>query len=290
MNTPLISIIIPTYNHAHLIKKCLQSIADQKFQGWEAIVVNNYSTDNTIKVVESFSDTRIKLINFHNNGVIAAARNEGIRNAKSDWIAFLDSDDWWYPSKLVEILSLLKDNDVIYHNLDVHSPSGRRMKTIKGRHFRSPIFDDLLTRGNQLPNSSAVIRKSLVEKVEFLSEDPDLFAFEDLDLWLKVSKVTERFCYLNRSLGAYWVSNENHSIASRKSIERTKYLYANHLSSVSRDSLKSAQALLNYLVTRERMLCGDRDLFFDFFKSLHHLKRLKFFFNSILFGILSLLK
>ncbi len=290
MTSPLISVVIPTYNHAHLIRKCLQSIVDQSYSNWEALVVNNYSTDNTDEVIESFSDSRIQVINFDNNGVIAASRNEGIRKATGDWIAFLDSDDWWYSSKLNEMTQVLYGNDIVFHNLDVYTPSGKSFRTIKGRRHKTPVFEDLLIKGNQVLNSSVVIRRSIVEKVGFLSEDPNLFALEDFDLWLKTSRVTERFYHVNRSLGAYWKGEANYSKASRKSIERMKYLYSTHLPSISDKSEKSALAVLNYLETRERMLCGDRFLLFDFMRTVHHLKRKKFFFNSILFGILSMLR
>jgi glycosyltransferase involved in cell wall biosynthesis len=290
MDSPLFSIIIPTYNHAHLIKKCLQSLIDQQFQDWEAIVVNNFSADNTLEVVESFEDNRIQIINFNNKGVIAASRNEGIRNAKGEWIAFLDSDDWWYPNKLSKITQLFNKSDIIFHNLDVNMPKGKTRKTLKGRKLREPVFEDLLTKGNQILNSSVVIRKNLIEQEGYLNEDPNLFAIEDYDLWLRIAKITSRFNFINEALGAYWVSNYNYSIANRKSIERMKHLYKIHLPAISDNKKHQAMALLNYIVTRERMLCGDRFLLFNFLRTVFHLKRTKFIINSIIFGILSIFK
>ena len=95
---PAVSIVIPTYNHGYFLKKCLQSVIDQTLTDWEAIVINNFSEDNTIDVVNSFHDPRIHLVNFKNNGIIAASRNEGIKISNADLIAFLDSDDSWYCS------------------------------------------------------------------------------------------------------------------------------------------------------------------------------------------------
>ena len=63
---PTFSVIIPTYNHADKIGRCIQSLIDQTYQNWEAVIINNYSQDNTVDVVESFKDKRIKLINFKN--------------------------------------------------------------------------------------------------------------------------------------------------------------------------------------------------------------------------------
>src|SRR3989304_1426515 len=76
--SPLVSVIIPTYNHAHFLREALESVCAQTHANWEAVVINNYSEDNTVEVVESFKDPRIRLENFRNNGVIAAFRNRGI--------------------------------------------------------------------------------------------------------------------------------------------------------------------------------------------------------------------
>ena len=100
MAEPTVCVIVPTYNHAPLLKKALESLIAQTFTDWEVVVINNFSGDDTIQIVESFNDSRIRITNFRNSGVIAASRNEGLRLAKGKYIAFLDSDDLWYPNKL----------------------------------------------------------------------------------------------------------------------------------------------------------------------------------------------
>src|SRR5687767_4383972 len=97
VSPPLVSVIIPTYNHAPFLREALESLIAQDFRDWEALVVNNYSTDDTLEVVRSFDDRRIRVENFRNNGVIGASRNLGIRLSRGKYIAFLDSDDKWYP-------------------------------------------------------------------------------------------------------------------------------------------------------------------------------------------------
>ena len=97
---PLVSIIIPTYPQATYIGKALQSIIDQTFKNWEAIIIDNHSTDDTQKILNQFVDPRIKCLKIKNNGIIAKSRNLGIKFAKGEWIAFLDSDDWWTKDKL----------------------------------------------------------------------------------------------------------------------------------------------------------------------------------------------
>jgi glycosyltransferase involved in cell wall biosynthesis len=82
MSNPLISVVIPTYNHAEFLKRSLKSVVDQTHQNLEIIVIDNHSKDNTDEVVYMFSDPRIHLLKIHNNGVIAVSRNFGITNSK----------------------------------------------------------------------------------------------------------------------------------------------------------------------------------------------------------------
>ena len=109
------SIIIPTYNRATLLKRCLESVIGQTYPNWEAIVVDNYSEDNTEEVVKNFNDNRIKYLKNHNYGIIAISRNKAIDIASGDWICFLDSDDCWYENKLEIMLNYVHDYDLIYH-------------------------------------------------------------------------------------------------------------------------------------------------------------------------------
>lgn len=89
----LVSIVIPTYNRAQDLERALKSLLAQTFCDWEALIVDNYSKDNTDELIKSFNDPRMKLFKIHNQGVIAASRNVGIKNAKGGYVAFLDSDD-----------------------------------------------------------------------------------------------------------------------------------------------------------------------------------------------------
>ena len=79
---PKVSIVIPTYNQANLLSKALDCVRAQTEMDWEAIIINNYSDDNTIETVEAYAEARFRLINFENHGVIGAARNIGIKYSK----------------------------------------------------------------------------------------------------------------------------------------------------------------------------------------------------------------
>lgn len=210
----LISIIIPTYNRARDLYHALRSVLAQTYPTWEALVVDNYSSDNTEDIVKSFGDPRIQLFKIHNNGVIAASRNLGIKHATGEYVAFLDSDDWWIPQKLEESLKYLEQGaDVVYHDLFLMTRHRQKIFWRKAhtRDLRSPVFNDLIANGNALNNSSVVVRKKLIDEIEGLSEDHDLVAIEDYDAWLRIAKFTEKFKKIPKTLGYYWEGGGNTS-------------------------------------------------------------------------------
>ena len=99
---PTVSVIIPTYNRAHLVDRAIQSVLNQTYKDFELIIVDDGSTDNTEDIIKEFQkkDERIKYIRHEENRGGSAARNTGIKAAKGEYIAFLDSDDEWLPIKL----------------------------------------------------------------------------------------------------------------------------------------------------------------------------------------------
>lgn len=107
-NMPLVSIIIPVYNMEPWIAQTLQSVLEQTFTHFQCIIIDDYSTDQTTTIIQSFNDPRIHLIQQPNAGV-SAARNTGIKHAKGTYITFLDGDDLWHPTFLHEMLTPLQN-------------------------------------------------------------------------------------------------------------------------------------------------------------------------------------
>jgi len=202
---PLISVVIPTYNRAHLLKRALQSVFDQRYSKWEVIVIDNSSVDNTDDIVNSFRDNRVRLFKINNHGVVAASRNKGIRVANGNWIAFLDSDDWWMPEKLSECVKRINDDvDFIYHPLRIfESKRFWLYKKTRTKYLKNPVLVNLLVDGNLIQNSSVVVRHSLLEKVNGIDESRDIIAAEDYNAWLKIANNTDKFIFINKALGYY---------------------------------------------------------------------------------------
>ena len=288
-NKPTVSVIIPTYNHGHLIEKCLNSLIGQTFKSWEAIIVNNFSNDNTIDVVNSFSDERIKLINFDNGGVIAAGRNKGLTIALGDYIAFLDSDDLWYEDKLEVAVAGMKDYDIFYHDLDYINKDGKTGKVMRCRKLYSPIFEDLLLHGNGLLGSSVVVKRSILDKAGGPNGNPLLFGIADFDLWIRISQVTEKFLYASKPLGCSWIGDHNLSKPSPDYVKRFRYLYSQYVDLLPKSKVIAGKAFLDYIIVRQLHRSGDLKSALDYFRIIPHVDSLQHKIKSFLFGLKFLL-
>ena len=248
---PLVSVVIPSYNHARYLGRALQSLIDQTYSNWNAIIVDNHSTDNTDEVVASFSDFRISFLKIHNGGVIGASRNVGIYASRGEWIAFLDSDDWWKPEKLLTCVKQIQDKvDFIYHDAKIIRSSFSLLKkrNLKSRKLRKPILMDLLNNGNIICNSTVLVRKSILIRVGGVSEKINMISSEDYNTWLKVSEITDGFVHIPKYLGYYAVhqnniSKKNNYLSWKSSVEQFTHM-------LSSEQLNRLDSKCNYLNAR----------------------------------------
>ncbi len=221
LNQPLVSIVIPTYNQAQYLKECLDSVIAQSYDNWEAIVVNNYSEDDTIDVVESYHDERIKLVNYHNYGCIAASRNEAIRQAKGELVAFLDSDDLWEPDKLKTcVKNMIPEVGLVCHQLRFFK-DGQTLNKLKIGPEKNATFDKLLYRANCLTPSAVVVRNELLEKLGSFNEDDKTITAEDYDLWLKLAQAGVKFKFVDEVFGKYRLHSSSASKSFIRQMEAT---------------------------------------------------------------------
>lgn len=116
----LVSIIMPSWNTSKWIGESIKSVISQTYQNWELIIVDDCSTDNTDDIVAAFNDNRIRYIKNEKNSGAAITRNRALREAKGEWIAFLDSDDVWVPEKLEKMIDFMVSHDYsfAYHDYE----------------------------------------------------------------------------------------------------------------------------------------------------------------------------
>ena len=212
----IFSIIIPTYNRSFDLNRSLKNIVNQIFTNFEVIIVDDGSTDNTPEVVADFSnDLNIKYIKIANSGRPSIPRNLGITQAKGKYIAFLDSDDWWHENKLQLAFECLENGaDLVYSDF-YKVKSLTEKEIVRVRNLKTNITTDLLKNGNAICNSSVVVRKSILDKVGFFNEGQEYIAWEDFDLWLRISKISNRFVHISQPLVYYWFGGGNISTSER---------------------------------------------------------------------------
>ena len=219
---PFFSIVLPTFNQAHFLKICLKSIINQSFSNWELLIIDNNSIDKTQTVIKNYRDKRIKIFKINNHGILAKSRNFAIKKSKAEWICFIDSDDQWYPTKLAEVKKKIdrKEGDLFYHDLVFDNKRFLFSKKIydKSKTITKPILEYFAKNGNGIGQSSAVVRKNLFKKINYISEKRDKYAWEDFDTWIRISKKTEKFVRIPKILGSITISSENISSLDRQII------------------------------------------------------------------------
>ena len=185
--TPIISVVIPVYNGAKTIKETIESVLEQTYQDFEIIAIDDGSQDNTLAVIDSIQNQRIKVFSYPNAGV-SASRNRGFARARGEFIAFLDADDLWTKDKLESQLELLQQNPqagVAYSWTDHIDELGKFLKPASYTSCSGNIYERLLI-GNFLScGSNTLIRAEALKQVGGFDES--LKAAEDWDMWLKLA-------------------------------------------------------------------------------------------------------
>lgn len=190
---PLVSIVVPVYNCAEWVGFTVDSVLQQTFTHWELILVNDGSTDQSLKVLHELAkkDTRILVVD-QPNGKQGRARNNGISRAKGEWIAFLDADDLWPDFKLERQLQLS-----IQHNVDLSFTDGficignqMDLRTyrfgVTQRVYQGNSAVQEFHAQNRIPTSTVMARKSCFEKYGGFPEEPEIQNCEDYLLWTRL--------------------------------------------------------------------------------------------------------
>lgn len=209
---PLISIIIPCYNQAIFLPDCLDSILKQSFSNWEAIIVNDGSTDETCNVANKYCtiDSRIKLFEKQNGG-LSSARNFGIEKSIGEWLLFLDADDLLIGDHLKEVFQIISskpDANLIqtgYHHLN---EDGKQILHSVMPSKNPELLPSILTH-NIGPVHTIIIRRSIIKQMHGFDET--LNSCEDWDMWIRVAKFGIKKVSINKALVGYRLASNSMS-------------------------------------------------------------------------------
>ena len=192
MSATLISVIMPTYNRADYLMPAIKSVLEQDTPcELELIIVDDCSTDATEDSIKGLEDARVKYLRNHKNIGAAASRNRGIELASGKYIAFIDSDTYWYKNKLSEQLALMEqcrgsNVGVIYSGFRKQQRSG--WKSVPAE-FHDGNLSNLLLSGNFIDTPSALVDADILRRVGCFDEK--LPRFQDWDLFLRISEISE---------------------------------------------------------------------------------------------------
>jgi glycosyltransferase involved in cell wall biosynthesis len=184
------SIIIPAYNRKRFLEKAIDSVLSQTIPAFELIIVDDGSTDGTKDIVLSRQDHRIKYL-YQNNRGVSSARNKGLREATGNFIAFLDSDDWWAREKLKKAVTYIHKYPgiKIFHTEETWFKNGQFLKQMaKHRKPTGWVYTDALPLCC-ISISTAVINRSVFNDIGYFDES--LEACEDYDFWLRATNKYE---------------------------------------------------------------------------------------------------
>lgn len=185
----LVSVIIPTYNRAHSVKRAARSVLAQSHTNLELLIVDDCSQDNTEEIVRELNDSRVHYIRHLENRGGSAARNSGIRVAQGDYIAFLDSDDTWLPDKLSRQINLFQNAGgqvgVTYTGFTVKD-NGGQILDVRIPRLRGDIFRQLLCANWVGTTSTVMMRRDCFAKQGLFDET--LPSCQDWDMWIRLAR------------------------------------------------------------------------------------------------------
>lgn len=194
MIQPLITIVIPTYNRLPLVRQAIASVLGQTYGNWELIIVDDGSRDDTVNIIRSIPDSRIRVLQLPHCGNIAVLRNTGVKAGSGKWLAFLDSDDIWMAQKLEMQLCALQDGQRWgYGRFELMNEKMEPIPNKYGKYraISGWIIREVLTCEASVNIGTVIVERSLFNEVGCFNPEPRLICREDYELVLRLALQAE---------------------------------------------------------------------------------------------------
>ncbi len=183
----IISVIIPAYNAMAYLPDTIESVLQQTFTDFEVLIINDGSSDRIVEWASSLVDQRVRLINQPHQGV-CVARNTGITQAKGEYIAFLDADDLWQPTKLEKQVRCLNEQPtvgLVYTWTSFINESGKPIGRVWASHAQGDVWQQIVVSDMISNGSSPMVRRACFDDVGVF--DPNITSSEDRDMWTRIA-------------------------------------------------------------------------------------------------------
>lgn len=241
-NEPLVSIITPLYNAQNYISHTIKSVQSQTYKNWEHIIVDDYSTDNSVAIVKQYleKDQRIHLISLSLNSGAAIARNKATEATNGAYIAFLDADDLWHPEKLSKQIVFMQENDcsVSYTNYIHIDKSGeslkKRIKALPKLSYKKQHTN------NYIGNLTGIYHSESIGKIIA----PNIKKRQDWAVWLEAIKRSKKPALgLQEDLAFYRI---HHTSMSSNKLNLIKYNFQFYKNYLSYSSFRATTCLFRF--------------------------------------------
>jgi len=192
---PLVTVVIPTFNRDALVQQAIASVIAQTYRNWELIIVDDGSDDGTPEAVIALNDPRIKLVTRPHTGNIALLRNTGVDEGSGEWLAFLDSDDIWFPRKLeIQLLFMIQERKRWgYGGFELMNDDMRTIPNKAGQFhpISGWIIKEVLTTEASVTVGTLMLERTLFEEAGGFNPDAKLIYREDYELVLRLALKSE---------------------------------------------------------------------------------------------------
>jgi glycosyltransferase involved in cell wall biosynthesis len=263
--TPLdLTVVIPTFNRSHELVRALDSLVAQTDDDFGVIVCDDGSTEDIASAIQGFlGRLRLRLIRIENSGGPARPRNVAAAAANTRWISFLDSDDWWYPSRMARLRGELNDDrDIVYHPLRVEradqdstAKPAHGVKIGEALRDQDPVWH-MIRFGNPLATSGTIVKREIMMTIGGFDESGELASVEDFDAWLRLAARGASLRFIPEPLGAYWVGSDQISTFNVRQFERQRHLYRRQLTLLPERYRARARSNFSYLLGSYALALG----------------------------------
>lgn len=227
-----ISVITASYNYANYIGDTIQSVIDQTYTDFELIVVDDCSTDNSVEVIKSFNDERIKLIINDQNLGLKESLKRGLKEATGEWIAFLESDDILVPDNLekkFEIIQRYPETALVFNDVETFGEEHKRIyllnksaKYLQKKEYPRNMFYDLGEMNRILTFSTVLVKKDRLAESDF---DTPIDRFLDWWLFIHLAR-NNKFYYIPEKLTKWRIHRESYINKKKKKYTLPISIYA----------------------------------------------------------------
>lgn len=238
----LVSIIVPMYNAEKYVEDTINSVINQTYTNWEMLIVNDNSTDNSLEIVKKYAknDSRIKIYNNDKNLGVVKSRNKMIEKSNGQFIAFLDSDDYWSSDKLEKQVSHMRNNNLCISGTSYYQIYENSEKIVKIKTKKELTYTDML-KNNYLGCLTVMYDTSRIGKKYFKEINKN----EDYLLWLEILKKIGKTINLEENLAYYRVLSNSRSSNKFEVVKSRWEIYRKY---EKLSFVKSCYYLFHYMV------------------------------------------